>query len=184
MTPYLGVPFNLWVYQAKSFLSNQFTTLVNILGCNLIPISVEAHWSPIAERHNESLRRISQKLMLENRAAPLALILDYSNLSMSHTVGSEGFTRAILEFGAQLLLPIRNCTMLPQTAVNRMDLMTTSRREYEGVVAALRVLRALHAATPNDTFRELTPGDEVLTTEMGKDGMVHTLCCIMMVDYQ
>lgn len=162
VTPYLGFPYNLWVDQAKAFLSIQFTALVNSLGCNLIPIAVEAHWSLIAERYHDPLRRIAKKLMLDHPAAPLSLILDYANLAMSHTVGPEGFTPAILEFGAQSRLTIGIYDQQPQTAVNRMELMNTTRREHEAIVSILRIRRALHTATTNKTVQDLTPGDEVL----------------------
>ena len=69
--PYLGVPYNLWVDQAKDFLSVQFKTLANSLGCNLTPIAVEAHWSLIAERYHDTIRRITKKLVLDQPAASL-----------------------------------------------------------------------------------------------------------------
>lgn len=51
-------------------------------------------------------RRIPNKLFIDHPSAPLNLIIDYANLAMSHTVGPEGFTPAILSFGAQPSLPI------------------------------------------------------------------------------
>lgn len=104
--PYLGVSYNLWVDQAKSFLCVQFKTLANSLGCNLISIAVEAHWSLIAERHHDPLRRITRKLILDHSAAPFDLVVDNGNLAMSHTIGPEGFTPAILAFDAQPRLPV------------------------------------------------------------------------------
>lgn len=68
---------------------------------------------------------------------------------MSHTVEPEGFTPAILAFGAQPRLPIGNYEQQPQTVTNRMDLMQIARHEYESIVAKLRIRRALHSATPN-----------------------------------
>lgn len=168
VTPYLGVPHNLWVDQAKAFLSTQFQALANSLGCNLVPVAVEAHWSLIAERYHNQLLRITQKLILDHPTAPLALILDYANLAMSHSIGPEGFTPAILAFGAQPRLPIGNYSQQPQTAINKMDLMTIARREYESIVSSLLIRRALHAATPNETALNLTPGDEVLVYRENK----------------
>jgi len=132
------------------------------LGYNLVPIAVEAHWSLIAERYHDPLRRIANKLILDHPAAPLSLIIDYANLSMSHTIGPDGFTPAILAFGAQPRLPIGNYEQEPQSVVNRMDLMSTARREYESIVGQLRVKRALHTTLPNETVHTATPGDEVL----------------------
>lgn len=40
--------------------------------------------------------------------------------------------------------------------------MTIKRREYEAIVSASRVHRALHSATPNETVQDITPGQEVL----------------------
>ena len=155
--PYLGVPFNLWVDQAKAFLSTQFTALANSLGCNLIPIAVEAHWSLIAERCHDPLRRIANKLIIDHPSALLSLIIDYANLAMSHTIGPEGFTPAILAFGAQPRLPVGNYNQMPQTCVNRMDLMQVARKEYESIVSTLRLRRALHSATPNESFFFIYP---------------------------
>lgn len=81
--PYLDVPYNLWMDQSKLFLSVQFKTLASSLGCNHVPIAVEAHWSLITERCHDPLRRISNKLIVEHPAAPLQLLLDYANLAMS-----------------------------------------------------------------------------------------------------
>lgn len=170
--PYLGVPYNLWVDQAKAFLSTQFTTLANVLGCNIVPIAVEAHWSLIAERYHDPLRRIVNKLIIDHPAAPLSLIVDYANLAMSHTVGPEGFTPAILAFGAQPRLPLGNYEQQPQSSLNRMDLMTTARREYEAIVSSLRVKRAINTSAPNEEVVDISPGNEVLVyrEKKGWDG--------------
>lgn len=185
VVPYLGVPFNLWVDQAKAFLSVQFKTLANSLGCNLVPIAVEAHWSLIAERYHDPLRRISMNLITDHPAAPLQLIIDYANLAMSHTIGPEGFTPAILAFGAQPRLLVGNYKQQPQTVTNRMDLMTTARREYESIVSQLRIRKALHTNLPNEQAQHLTPGTEVLVyrEKRGWDGMGRTLFCITMDVY-
>lgn len=107
--PYLGVPYNLQVDQVKSFLSVSFKTLENVFECNIVSVSVEAHWSLDVERYLYRLRRIASKLIDEHPAAPLGLITDYyANLAMSHTIGPEGFTPAILAFRAQPKLPIGN----------------------------------------------------------------------------
>lgn len=156
------MPHNLWVNQANAFLSTQFTSLANSLGCNLISVAVNDHWSLIAKRYHDPLRRITENLILDRAAAPLSLVLNYANLAMSHTIGPEGFTPAILALGAQTRLPIRNHTKQPQTVVNRMDLMTIACREYEAIVYTLGVRHALHTATPNETAQLLTPGDELL----------------------
>lgn len=100
VAPYLGVPYHLWVDQAKSFLSVKFKSLASSLGCHLMPIAVEAHWSLIAERYHDPLRRIANKLSVDYPTAPLYLILDYANLAMSHNIDPGGFTPPILAFGA------------------------------------------------------------------------------------
>lgn len=128
VVPYLGVPFNLWVDQAKAFLSTQFTALDNYLGCNLISRAVEAHWSLLAERYHDPLRRIGNELIIDHPSAPLSLIIDYSNLALSQTTGSEGFTPAILAFGAQPSLTVGNNNQVPQTCANIMDLMQVARK--------------------------------------------------------
>lgn len=116
----------------------------------------------IAERYHDPLRRIKQKLIIDHPSAPLDLVLDYDNLAMSHTIGPEGFTAAVVAFGDQPRLTTGIYTHQPQTVVNRMDLMTASRREYEAIVSSLCVSPALHTATPNETTQDLTTGDELL----------------------
>lgn len=160
--PYLGVPTNVWVDQAKAFLSKEFKTYLESLGCKVIAIGVEAHWSLIAERYHDPLRRIIQKLRSDHPHAPLDLIIDYSNLAMSHTVGPEGFTPAILTFRAQPCLPIGKYEQMPQSVLNRMDLMTLARREYEAIVAKLRIRKTLQVTPPNESSYSLKSGDEVL----------------------
>ena len=95
-------------------------------------------------------------------SALLHLIVDYANLAMSHTVGPEGHTPAILALGAQLRLPIGLYTQQPQTVINRMDLMSTARREYESIVAKLRIRRAINTAPPNESVIDVNPGDHIL----------------------
>lgn len=170
--PYLGVPTNVWVDQAKAFLSAEFKECLESLGCKVIPIAVEAHWSLICERYHDPLRRIVQKLRAEHPEAPLDLLVDYANMAMSHTVGPEGFTPAILAFGAQPRLPIGNYEQMPQSVLNRMDLMTLARREYEAIVAKLRIRKALQVTTPNESSFFIKPGDEVLVyrKKKGWDG--------------
>lgn len=126
---YLGLPYNSWVDQAKSFLSAHFNALANSLGCNIILIAVDAHWSLIAERYYDHLRRIVDKLIVGHPTAPLSLIVDYANLAMSLTVGIEGLAPTILAFGAQPRLPVGNYKQLPQTCTNIMNLMQTARKE-------------------------------------------------------
>lgn len=140
----------------------QIKILASSLGYHLVPIAVEAHWSLIAERYHEPIRRITRKLVLDHPAAPLELAVDYASLAMSHTIGPEGFTQAIFTFGAQPRLPIGTYNQQPQTVTSRMDLMTTTRREYESIVAQLRIKRAMHSAPPNESAHELTPGNAVL----------------------
>ena len=143
-------------------MSVQCKTLASSLGCNLVPIAVEAHWSLIAERYHDLLRRIANKLTVDHPSALLHLIVDYANLAMSHTVGPERHTPAILAFGAQPRLPIGQYAQQPQTVINRMDLMSTARREYEAIVAQLRICRAMNTAPPKESVVNVNPGDEIL----------------------
>lgn len=119
------------------------------MGCNILPISVEAHWSLISELYNGPIISVTKTLLVDHHQAPLSLVIDYAILAMSHTVGPKGFNPVILAFGAQPLLPIRNYEQLPQVSINRMDLTQISRREYEPIVAKLRIRHDLHSASPN-----------------------------------
>lgn len=182
--PYLGVPYNLWVDQAKAFLSTQFTTLANVLGCQIIPIAVEAQWSLIAERCHDSLRRIVKKLIVDHPAAPVRLIVDYANLAMSHTIVPEGFNPTVLAFGAQPCLAVGNYDQQPQSLVNRMELMTSARREYEAVVSSLRIRRAMNTAAPNEEVANITPGRDVLVYREKKEWDGPYTFLTVMIDFQ
>lgn len=160
--PYLGVPQNLWVAQAKAFISTKFTTLDNLLGCNTVPIAVEAEWPLIAERYHEQLRRLVKKLILDHPVAPIKLIVDYANPAMSHTFGAKGYTPDIMAFGAQHQLPTGNYEQKPKTSINRMNLMTTAQSEYEAIVAGLRPKSAMNKDNPNEIVADIIPGDEGL----------------------
>lgn len=160
--PYLGVPFNLWVDKSKDFLSVQFITLANVLGCNIVPFAVAAHRSLITERYLNRPRVIVNKLIIDHLSASLTLIIDYANLAMSHTFEFEGFFSAIPAFGAQPCLPPGNHKQQPQSSLNRMDLMSTGRRAYEAVVCNPRVRLAMNTSSPDEHVPDFAAGDEVL----------------------
>lgn len=92
----------------------------------------------------------------------MVLIIDYSNLAMSHTIGPEGFNPAILAFGVNPRLSIGNWDQMTQTVANWMHLMSKARREYEAIVSQLRLRRATTYATLNEAVLDITPGNEVL----------------------
>lgn len=168
----VGAIYNLWVDQAKACHSTQFKSLANMLAYNLIPIDVELHWSLIAERCHDPLRRIANELFTGHPHAPLSLIIDHANLAVSHTRSPEVFTTAILAFGTQLCLPVGNFYQQPQPVTNRMDLMSIKRTKYAAIVSALRVCKALRSATPKETVRDITSRKEVFIyhEKVGWDG--------------
>lgn len=161
VTPYISVPYNLWVDLAKSFSSVQFKTFANSLGCDLVPVFIEAHWSLIAEHYHYLLKLISKKLIVGHLAALLALIMDYLNLAVSHIIRPEGFILSILAFGAQPRHPIGNYDQMPLAVTNWMDLMTTPRREYETILSQLRLRNAIISAPLNETELYIPLGDGV-----------------------
>lgn len=173
--PYLGVPHNHWVEQAKLFLSTQFTTLANVLECNIVTIAVEAHCSLIAEHYQDPLRPFVSKVIPDRPTASLNIIVNYENLAMAHTIGPERFSPAILSFGAHPRLPIGSYERQPQTSFNKVDLITTARRKYEWIIAGLRAKHAMNTSGPNKLVASITPGNEVLVYRENKgwDGL-HT----------
>lgn len=102
---------------------------------------------------------------------------------MSHTIGLEGFTLAILTFGALPQLPIGSYEQQPQTMIDRVDLMSSARREYEAIVSQLRSRRVLASAPSNAFVLEVSPGDEVhdFQEKMARTGRINP--CIVMKDY-
>lgn len=145
----MEVPFNLWVDQAKAFNPSQFKPLASALECNIFPITVEVLWSSIARGYHEPLLRTVEKLGVDHPTWPFGVFLDYLNLAVSHAVGLERFTSAILAFGAQPLLPIGNYKQTPQSSVIRMNLMIIARREYEAIVSRLLVKLVWKDSPPN-----------------------------------
>lgn len=91
---------------------------------------------------------------------------------MLHTIGSGGITSAILAFETQPQLPIGNYEQQPQTLLNRIDLTSTARREYEAIIAGLRAKLAMNTSAPNELVANITPDDEVLVCreKKGWDG--------------
>jgi len=91
--PYLGMPTNVWVNQAKAFLFLEFKNDMEFLRSKLIAIGVEAHRSLISERYPDPIYRFVQMMRAEHMHAPLDLLVDYANMAMSHTVVPEGFAQ-------------------------------------------------------------------------------------------
>ncbi len=67
---------------------------------------------------------------------------------MSHTMGPEGFTPAILTFGAEPRLPIGDLAQVPVTVAQSIEFAAITRREYESAVARLRVQKAMSSSAP------------------------------------
>lgn len=94
--PYLGAPVNIWVHKSKQFMFGIFGILCRSFGANIIPIAVEAHW--LWSNDTMALRRFVRKLREDCSGVPLDVLADYANTVMSHTMGPEGFSSAILDF--------------------------------------------------------------------------------------
>lgn len=160
--PYLGAPRNIWVDQAKQFIYGLFVILCNSLGSKIKPVYVEAHWSLVVERYHEPLRRVVRKLKTDRPSVPLHILVDYANIVISHTMGPEGFTPALLAFGAEPRIPIPNLSQVPVSVNQRMAVAEIARREYENIVAKMRVQKAMSSPTPNERFLMINPGENVL----------------------
>ncbi len=139
-----------------------FVMLSNALGSNIVPVAVEAHWSLIAERYHDPFRRVVRKLQVDCPDLRLDILVDYANLVMSHTMGPEGFSPALLAFGAEPRLPIGDITQVPVTVAQRMEVASIARREYESTVARMRVQKAMSSPAPHERFLLVNPGDRVL----------------------
>lgn len=159
---YFGVPHNLRVHQAKPFLYIQFATLANDLRCIIVTIAVEVYWSFIAGRYHDPLRRVVNKLIMNNSATLLCFFVDYTTLLVSHTIDSKELTSDILAFEAQLRLPIGKNEQRPQILLNRMGLMITARRKYETITAVLKAKHAMNTSAPKKLFANITLGDKCL----------------------
>lgn len=92
---------------------------------------------------------------------------------MSHTIEKEGFTPAILAFGAQPRVPLGKYEQHPQYSLNSIDLMTTARRECEPIVSSLCVKQAVKTSPSNEEVANISPGDEIFVyrEEKGWDGL-------------
>lgn len=90
VNPYFGAPHTPLVDQEETFSSVQLTTLVNTLGCNVILILVEAYWSLITERNQNSFGRIANERIADHPATPLQLITNYASQVMLITIDPKG----------------------------------------------------------------------------------------------
>lgn len=128
--PYRGVPCNQWVDEAKEFLSAKFSTLANDLPEKLFLL-------PWKETGYSSLSGItihffvlSPKFQYITRGAPRSvsflIMLAWPCITI---VDHKRFTPAILGFEAQPCIPVDNYDQKPQSSINRVDLMTSEKRE-------------------------------------------------------
>ena len=80
VSPYLGAPHILIVHQQKSMISMEMKTFAASLGCKVIPIATEAHWSLVVERFHNPLRRTFLRLCHGFPNTPKNIILDYATV--------------------------------------------------------------------------------------------------------
>lgn len=160
--PYLGPPYTIWVDQAKAFLSKEFKSMTETLGCTLKPVATEAHWSLIVERHHGPLRQVYNRLRIDYPHVDMQVLLDYSTMTINNTAGPENFSPALLAFGAQPRLPIGDHHQAPQTVRERFDIAMKARAEYEVIVTRKRLQRASSSFPPNERFLNCIPGDDLL----------------------
>ncbi len=111
------------------------------MGSNIVPAAVEAHCSLIVERYHGPLRRVLLKLRVDCPDLPLDVLVDNANLVISHTMGPECFAPALLAFDAEPRLPTGDLAQVPVSVAQRMEVAAIARREYESVVARIRVKR-------------------------------------------
>ncbi len=84
-------------------------------------------------------------------------------------MGPEDFTPALLAFGAEPRLPIGDLTQVPVTVAQRREVAGIARREYESIVARMRVQKAMSSPASHERFLLVNPGDRVLAYR-GKQG--------------
>lgn len=94
--------------QGKASFSVYFKAAASALECNLILVPIEGHWSFIVERYHDQLKTIMKNLQTIYPDVPLQIMVDYANMTISHTIGPEGHKAAIFTFGAQQIVPIGN----------------------------------------------------------------------------
>lgn len=80
---------------------------------------------------------------------------------MSHPVGLDGYSPAVLALGAQPRLPIVSYSQQPQISYNRTDIVITAEGEYEAIIAALPIKRAINTGSLNEAISNAIPGDIV-----------------------
>ena len=87
-------------------------------------------------------------------------------------MGPEGFTPAILVFGAHPRLPNGNHTQFPPTVAQRMEIAPIARREYDNIVAKLLIQNAQSTPTTSEIFLAVNPGEKIFAyrEKKGCDG--------------
>lgn len=92
----------------------------------------------------------------------LNLIVDYARLAISHTVGLEVFTLAILTFRAQLRLPIDIYEQQSQSSLISIDLTTAERCKYDANIADLQAKPVMNTFAPIKIVSNITFADGAL----------------------
>jgi hypothetical protein len=103
---YVGHPQGILADQGSVFCSEEFKSNCAVHEIELRSTGTESHSSLGAgERYHDPLRRVYQKLSLENRYVPRESLLQASVYAMSSTMGPEGLIPALLVFGMIPRLP-------------------------------------------------------------------------------
>jgi Reverse transcriptase (RNA-dependent DNA polymerase) len=183
-----GQPTSILCDQGSVFLSEKFTTMCAISEIELRRTGTESHSSLGAgERYHSPLRRVFNKIRLENPQFQRDDCLAATVQAINSTAGPEGLIPSLLVFGLIPRLPSPSITPL-LTQQQRFKMISSARAEYQLILARLRIRLGLHTRPPEASSAIYQPGDScyvyrerlqmwtgphVIASVDGKDVAVH-----------
>lgn len=128
---FAGHPLQLVSYSSKIIFVHTTYHPIQCFGffvAELFKLKKKARWERIAEWHHNPVQLILNQLFFDQPVASKSLIIDYSDLSVPHTIELERFTLTVFFLSTKPRLPVRNYYKQSQSLVIRMDQMTSARR--------------------------------------------------------
>lgn len=160
-TPYVGHPDVITCDQGSVFTSHKWDNLLRTADISKQISGVEHHNAlGVGERYHAYLRRVYDKVRLEDPSLDRELSLAIANKAVNDTAGPRGLVPTLLVFGISPRLPISPKELPGQ--IQRMKAMKAARREMSRITAQARITMALTRNAPKGTDSNIAIGDEIL----------------------
>lgn len=144
---YTGYPTKMRLDQGSNFKSTKWRDYCDSVGISIQYSGVESHNSiGNGERYHQPLRRIYNKIALENPSLKPETSLKLAIKAINDTMNSEGLVPSLLVFGCLPRFPGSNTNYPIQK--DRFEALKTARAEMEQITAELRIRKALLSRVP------------------------------------